>query len=294
MTWLSPLKQSKMSPTYLGLGAVVLLAGINLSLGLGDLRVSSMGFFIGILIGLTGMGGGSLMAPFLILVLGVQPLLAVGSDLVYSSATKALGSAQHFTQGSVDLRVAKLLLLGSIPSSVLAISTLTFLKATYTTVIISGVVKGLLSVALVIAALFLVIHTLFLKNGVNHETHPPYNRNAKIRITLTGVLVGALVGLTSVGSGILVVVLLLLVYPLAPRRLVGTDIFHAMILTGVGGLIYFNLGEVSLPLVLAVLIGSLPGVLIGSRLTGKIPAKPLRIILVSIIILASFALLLKI
>ena len=239
-------------------------------------QISLLGFAIGFLVGLTGMGGAALLTPLLIYVGGVRPLLAVGSDLVFSSITKTFGAWQHARQKTVDFSVVKSLAIGSVPAALLGSITVKFLSAHYGA-FVDDILKRILGVTLVLVALFLFSRALS-RNGqfffIKHH-EPKEHPERKVTIFL-GAGVGFLVGLTSVGSGSLIVPFLIFLHPLSAARVVGTDIFHAAILTTVAGSAHFLSGNVDMVLVGNLLVGSIPGVLLGGRLTIEIPHRVLR------------------
>jgi uncharacterized protein len=238
------------------------------------------GIVVGMLVGLTGMGGGVLMTPLLVLGLGMPATVAVGTDLAYSSVTKLAGAWQHWRQGTVDVRVVKALALGSIPATLVAVATLVYLHATDGAAQVEGTLQQLIAVMLVVAS-FLMLHKLW------RSTHPdltqPQSRLSAFpteRLIAIGALGGFLVGLTSIGSGSLIIALLVMTISLAPEKLVGTDVAHAFLLVGVAALAhFFVLNDVDVALAGKLLIGSIPGVIIGSRLALRVPRRPLQAVL---------------
>ena len=217
------------------------------------------GLLVGFLVGLTGVGGGSLMTPFLIAVLGVPAPTAVGTDMVFATATKMTGSVQHYRQRSVNLEVAIFLGLGSIPASLLGVWTLVWIKGAFDPEAVRNIMITIIAATLV----------------------------------LFGATGGYLVGLTSIGSGSVMAVILLLLYPLAPAIVVGTDIAHATVLSLVTGFAHLLNGNVDLPLAGTLLLGSIPGVLVGSRLAPRLPGRPLTIILAIMLVFVGARLLLS-
>ena len=232
------------------------------------------GLMVGALVGLTGVGGGSLMTPILILIFGISPVAAVGTDLLYAAATKTVGSAVHGAHASIDWRIVGRLALGSVPA---AIITLTILHALgidshKTNALVSDVLGG----ALLITAFALMSRRWLLKTyAAKIGTLSPA---ATFRGTvLTGVVLGALVASTSVGAGALGVTALILLYPELPAvRLVGSDIAHAVPLTLVAGAGHWLLGNIDFALMGTLLLGSIPGILIGSLLAPRLPEVYLR------------------
>jgi uncharacterized membrane protein YfcA len=237
----------------------------------------ALGAFVGFLVGLTGMGGSSLMTPLLILMVGVKPTIAVGTDLIYSTITKTVGSIVHFRQKSVEPRISLRLAYGSVPGALLGVFLLGRLESRLSVAALNSIVLHLLGVMLVIVAITMALRLLLAGRIAVGWSAP--QRHAHVILPLAGFAVGFLVGLTSVGSGTLLVVALTLCTRLPAGRLVGTDIFHAAILTLVAGLAHLTLGNVNVSLTASLLLGSVPGVLIGSRLCHYLPDRSVRIAL---------------
>lgn len=248
-----------------------------------QLQFIFIGWLVGVLVGLTGMGGGSLMTPLLVLVLGVPPTIAVGTDLAYSTLTKAVGAIQHFRQAQVRAGTALWLALGSVPATVAGIETLHFLtrgRPSVANSFINHALGGtLLFVSLMLIA-FPYLQRRLWPEGQPSLLHPRLKALRRIRPVLlvaVGAVVGLLVGLTSVGGGSLVMVALLLFFPRwTMGRRVGTDVFHGVLLSAVAGAAQWHLGTVDVSMTWHLLIGSIPGVLIGSRLTRAVPESVLR------------------
>jgi uncharacterized membrane protein YfcA len=257
------------------------------------------GLFIGTLIGLTGMGGGSLTTPFLILFAGVRPVLAVGTDLIYSAATKWLGAAVHLRQRTVDLRLAAMLGLGSVPASLIGVRVVNGLGGSADEVVAKGLGAALILVAGVLLLRRPIERALkrrtVTRSGWPGASDPSSSLRPRVGALATvglGAAVGFLVGFTSVGSGTLIVAALLLLYPALPLgKVVGTDVMQAALLTSVAGVAYLGLGQVDLSLAAALLAGSLPGVVIGSRLSAKAPEHVLQPVLAGVLMLAGARLL---
>jgi uncharacterized membrane protein YfcA len=240
------------------------------------------GFVVGTLIGLTGMGGGSLMTPILVLLLGMRPVVAVGTDLIYSTLTKSVGAAQHLRDKHVRIDVVLWLSAGSVPASLLATHLLGsfLLQGAAADRIVSHALGGVL----VFVAIMMVAQPE-IRRRLWPEDHPTafYNRLRTLRrfrpalLVVVGAVVGVLVGITSVGSGSLIMVALMLLFPRwKMTRRVGTDVFQGLLLSAAASVAYWQLGTVRLPLVGQLLLGSIPGVLLGSRLTKVVPEPILR------------------
>jgi uncharacterized membrane protein YfcA len=235
------------------------------------------GFLVGLLVGQTGMGGGSLMTPILVLLFGVHPSTAVGTDLLYASATKTAGTLVHGLNHTVDWRITGCLASGSVPASIVTL----FLISRYD---IAGpasarMISLVLGVMLLLTALSLIFRGPFLRLiGPALETVSP--RQARRLTILTGIVLGVLVTLSSVGAGALGVTALLLLYPRVPMAvIVGSDIAHAVPLTLVAGVGHWWLGDVDWPLLTSLLSGSIPGIILGSYISAHIPGAVLRPIL---------------
>lgn len=251
-----------------------------------DWMYALSGFLVGLVVGVTGVGGGSLMTPLLVLVFGVSPVTAVGTDLLYASLTKTVGAWVHSRRGTVGWRVVGLLSLGSMPAALVTILLLKYLAPDEQT--LRSLVSSVLSVALLLTAITLLFKERIRKiakrrDGAVYELHHRYLPAATIA---TGVVVGALVTVSSIGAGALGTVALLFLYPRMPSvKIVGTDIVHAVPLTAFAGMGHLALGTVDLALLANLLLGSLPGIYIGSHLGTKIPEKVLRPLLAIMLML---------
>lgn len=251
------------------------------------------GFFVGFIVGVTGVGGGSLMTPLLVLVFGVAPATAVGTDLLYAALTKLGGSWAHSRNGTVDWKIVKRLAMGSVPAALLSLALLHSLALDEKQ--LKTVITSVLSVALLLTALALLLKPWIQKlasspDGVAYELHA---HHLPVATVITGAVLGVLVTISSVGAGALGVVVLLFLYPRIPTsKIVGTDIAHAVPLTLVAGLGHAALGTVNFSLLGALLLGSLPGIWLGSHLGVKIPERVLRPILATMLILIGGRLLL--
>jgi uncharacterized protein len=252
-----------------------------------SLGILIMGLFVGVLVGLTGVGGAALLTPFLILI-GVNPVVAVGTDLIYNSITKLFGSIQHFRQKTINFKLVKYLAIGSVPSAILAVLLLQFFGGS--SYLQGELIKHVLGYVLIFVAITTIVRTLFSsKFKDNQFMLKPVQEKKGVTITL-GIVLGFIVGLTSIGSGSLFALAMLFLYKLKASELVGTDIAHAFILVSVSGLFYVGLGNVNFLLVSNLLAGSIPGVLSGSTLSAKVPVKPLRTLLGIVILISGIKL----
>lgn len=251
-----------------------------------------IGLAVGFLIGLTGIGGGSLMTPIMILFLGVRPTIAVGTDLIFGAITKLFGSAIHYRQKTVNLSIVFFLALGSIPSSLFGVHLISVIKKSHGNFVDTFVMKTL-GITLILVAVTMVLRVIFPSKlaRTDERTLIEYSVRQKALTVLLGGGVGFLVGLTSVGSGSLIVPVLLALFPrLSSKNIVGTDVFHAAILVSIAGLAHLDAGNVQLSLVFNLLIGSLPGVFFGSKMNMRVPEKVLRPILASMLMLTGLKL----
>lgn len=239
------------------------------------------GFIVGALVGLTGTGGGSLMTPILILLFGIQPVTAVATDLLYASATKTGGSLMHGLNHTIEWRVVRRLAAGSVPAAILTLLTLHFIGVSNHAV--NAFLSKILGATLLVTCYALVFRrqlVVFYRERVgflgDSRTH---------RFTvLTGAILGALVASTSIGAGALGVTALILLYPELPMaRLVGSDIAHAVPLTLAAGAGHWLLGNVDTSLLGTLLLGSLPGIFVGSALAARISDQVLRHILAGVL-----------
>ncbi|ARJ66797.1 hypothetical protein WV31_14515 [Magnetospirillum sp. ME-1] len=242
-----------------------------------DPLYSVSGLAVGILVGLTGVGGGSLMTPLLILAFGFHPATAVGTDLLYAAVTKSGGTVMHGMRHNIDWRITGRLAAGSVPATIVTMATLYALDVT-------GKIAGsLISLALGVALLLTALIILFRRHLLHWVENRPSmrgERNAVGNTILLGAILGFLVSISSVGAGAIGVTFLLLLYPTLPTaRIVGTDIAHAVPLALVAGLGHWMLGSVDWLLLGSLLLGSLPGIAIGSAMAVRIPDHVLRPVL---------------
>jgi uncharacterized protein len=238
---------------------------------------SAAGFGVGVMVGMTGVGGGALMTPILVLLFGVAPAAAVGTDLWFAAITKMAGGAMHNGYGGVDWQVVRRLAAGSLPAAVL---TLAWLHFTGGSQVKHGLILNALGWVLILTALAMLFRKRLHAVGQTlRETAPDRFKHFQPVLTVVaGAVLGFLVTLTSVGAGALGTVMLLYLYPfrMTPGRLVGTDIVHAIPLTMVAGAGHLAMGNVDLALLGWLLLGSIPGVLLGSLLSTKVPQGVLR------------------
>jgi hypothetical protein len=259
-----------------------------------DPLIVLVGLGVGLLVGTTGVGGGSVMTPILILAFGIKPVLAVGTDLAYGAITKTVGGWQHFRQGTVSMRIALWLAVGSVPAALGGVWVLDRLHDAYGDDI-DNWVMGAVAGAVLLTAGLMFVRTLFMPKLVERERDQvdPFELRHKVAAVGIGLSVGFVLGVTSVGSGALIAVGLIVLFRLSPHRVVGTDIFHAALLLWVAGLAHVVSGNVDFGLMGTILLGSVPGVYLGSLLSGRLPAAGLRLALGTVLTAASLGLLTK-
>jgi uncharacterized protein len=238
---------------------------------------SLSGFIVGMLVGFTGVGGGSLMTPLLVLLFGFAPSTAVGTDLLYASITKASGTIVHSVNGTIEWRIVRRLATGSLPATLLTLIALHYsgIKSPHT----ASVITSVLGFALILTAAALLLRkTLHERLGATIEKLP----EDKIRLLTIalGAFLGVIVSLSSVGAGAIGATVLLLLYPKLPMaRIVGTDIAHSVPLALIAGIGHWMLGSIDWLLLASLLIGSVPGIMIGSQLAAYVPDRLLRTVL---------------
>jgi len=238
------------------------------------------GLTVGILVGLTGVGGGILLLPILTSVLGVAPIVAVGTDAVVNCVTKIGAGAVHWRRGNVNWRLVLTLGMGSVPGAFMGVAVLVLMRGRLADV------NHFLRLA--IAVLLIVIPAVSLYAQHSSSLTPlraaQKHRTIEYGIALIGLCVGVLVGLTSIGSGTVTLMLLLVFYGYAPAVLVGTDVVHGLLLTGVTALLQSHLGNVDFGLAERILIGSIPGGLLGAFIANRVPSNRLKQVLYALLI----------
>lgn len=240
---------------------------------------SLSGLAVGILVGLTGVGGGSLMTPILVLLFGIHPSTAVGTDLLYAAVTKTVGTGVHGASGSVDWRIVGWLAAGSVPAAIATLLILAHFGAQ------SGTANHVITLVLGLALIATAVAILFRRMILDHFSKlgaPSDPRRTNALTALLGLVLGVLVSLSSVGAGAIGVTVLLVLYPAMPAsKLVGSDIAHAVPLTLIAGFGHWLMGSVNFSLLGSLLVGSIPGIIIGSLIATRIPDRVLRPILAS-------------
>jgi uncharacterized protein len=243
------------------------------------------GFSVGVLVGMTGVGGGSLMTPLLILLFGIHPATAVGTDLLYAAATKTAGSLVHGLARSIDWMVVRRLAMGSVPATMVTLLALSLIDER------SDAARGLITLVLC-GALLLTAVSLIFRNALVHAWRDRFpaldDRHTGIATVVVGAILGVLVSCSSIGAGAIGVVALIILYPRLPMaRIVGSDIAHAVPLTLVAGAGHWIMGSVDWHIMGSLLTGSLPGIVLGSYLAIRVPERALRLVLAATLIIVA-------
>jgi uncharacterized protein len=241
-----------------------------------DPAIVLFGLGIGVLVGMTGMGGGSLMTPLLILIFGIQPTTAIGTDIVYSAITKIVGSWRHFKLGTVNMELVKWLSFGSVPAAVAGVALVSVVAEHIGEERLDSLVYAVLGGTLLMVGIITLARALILRNLIDERDRFEVEKRHKVAAIVIGATTGFVIGITSAGSGTVIAILLIAVYRLAPKRVVGTDVFHAAILLSAAGLAHIVAGNVDFGLAANILVGSIPGVIIGSALSDKAPQGVIR------------------
>jgi uncharacterized protein len=258
-----------------------------------DPALIAFGCVVGLLVGMTGIGGGSLMTPLLILVFGVKPVVAVGTDLAYGAVTKTVGGFKHFRQGTVDLSLSAWIAVGSVPTAIGGVYVLEALQRSHGNAF-DDLLLQMLAGTLLVTGLATLGRALFMKQAVAREREGlTLTRRHKLSAVALGAFVGFVLGLTSAGSGAFIAVGLILLFRLVPTRVVGTDVFHAAVLLWAAAIAHLVAGNVDFAMAATMLMGSVPGVWLGSHWSVRVPAGVLRTMLAVLLIGAGAGLLSK-
>ena len=252
-----------------------------------DPTIILFGFGIGLLVGMTGMGGASLMTPMLILIFGITPVTAIGTDIFYAAVTKTVGGYKHLKLGTVHKGLAFWLAIGSVPSAIAGVWVIELLQARYGDDL-DTLVLGMLGGTLVVVGVATLLRSLFLSGVIQERSAMHLYRRHIIAAVITGITTGFVIGLTSAGSGTLIAIALIAIFRLTPQRVVGTDVFHAAVLLWAAGIAHWVGGNIDFLLAGTILVGSIPGVVVGTNLSVKAPQKFLRYAL-AVVLIASGA-----
>jgi uncharacterized membrane protein YfcA len=257
-----------------------------------DPAIIVFGLGIGLLVGMTGMGGASLMTPMLILVFGISPVTAIGTDIFYAAITKTVGGYQHLKLKTVHRGIAFWLAVGSVPSALVGVWVIELLQRTYGDDL-DKLVLGMLGGALLVVGIATLLRSVFLKDVIAERSAMHLYRRHIVAAIITGIVTGFVIGLTSAGSGTLIAIALIAIFRLTPQRVVGTDIFHAAVLLWAAGAAHWVGGNVDFALAGNILLGSIPGVVLGTRLSVKAPQSLLRACLAIVLIASGTTLIVK-
>ncbi len=257
-----------------------------------DPAIVLFGFGVGFLVGLTGMGGGSLMTPLLILVFGVKPVTAIGTDIFYAAVTKTAGGWRHLKLKTVNMPLSYWMAAGSVPSAIAGVWLLDYLQRKLGSEL-DETVFAILAASLMVVGAATLLRGFMLADKIEEREDFEIHRRHKIAAIGIGATTGLVIGLSSAGSGTLIAIMLIAVFRLTPQRVVGTDVFHAAILLWAAGIAHIFSGNVDFLLAGNILLGSVPGVIIGSNMSVKWPQGMLRTALGIILVAAGVAILQK-
>jgi uncharacterized membrane protein YfcA len=257
-----------------------------------DPAIIFFGFGVGFLVGMTGMGGGSLMTPLLVLVFGIKPTTAIGTDIFYAAVTKTAGGWRHLKLKTVNMPLVYWMAAGSVPSAVVGVWVLDILKRKLGDDL-DETVFAILAACLLVVGAATLLRSLFLADKIQERDTFEMHTRHKVAAVGIGATTGFVIGLSSAGSGTLIAIMLIAVYRLRPQRVVGTDVVHAAILLWAAGIAHIVGGNVDFPLAVNIMIGSIPGVILGSNLSVSVPQTALRYALGVILIGAGLTIMSK-
>jgi uncharacterized membrane protein YfcA len=251
-----------------------------------DPAIVLFGFGIGAMVGMTGMGGGTLMTPLLIFLFGVKPVTAIGTDIFYAAVTKTVGGWRHLKMGTVNLKLAYWLAAGSVPAAVAGVWAISILQSKIGEEELDSIVYALLGGTLLMVGIITLARALILSDLIEERDGFELRRRHKIAAVAIGATTGFVIGITSAGSGTVIAILLIAVFRLTPVKVVGTDVFHAAILLWAAGIAHWVGGNVDFVLATNILLGSVPGVVVGSHFAARAPTGFLRTAL-GVVLIAS-------
>jgi uncharacterized membrane protein YfcA len=256
-----------------------------------NLTMIAFGFAVGLLVGITGTGGGSVMTPLLVVVFGINPATAIGTDIAYSAVEKSIGGVRQFRAGNVDVPLSTRMAFGSVPAAVAGVETLRYLEkhlgSDFETVIFT-----LLAAALLLSGAALLVRILIRSTGGEYSS-VRLTRKATAQAVVTGAFVGFVIGLTSAGSGALIAVALIIWFRLKPSKVVGTDLFHASIALWAAAIAHVFANDIDYGLAGTLLIGAIPGILLSTQISLRAPTGALRGALAVVLIGAGLGMLTK-
>ncbi len=251
-------------------------------------QLTLAGLLIGALVGVTGMGGGSLLTPILVIVFDFKAVVAVGTDILHGAIFKTVGAGQHRVYGNVHARLVFWMALGSVPASLLGVYVVQLMKDKYGDSV-NEIATTILGISLILVGAGLLIKT-HLKKQPGDDRPYRLSRRDRVLAVLIGLVGGFVLGLTSVGSGTFFGLMLILLFPLTAAKIVGTDIFHAAILLWAAGVAHLVAGDVNLAAMGWLLLGSIPGIMLTSRLTLRLPERHVRFALAGVLFLSGLKL----
>ena len=251
-------------------------------------QLTLAGLLIGALVGVTGMGGGSLLTPILVIVFDFKAVVAVGTDILHGAIFKTVGAGQHRVYGNVHARLVFWMALGSVPASLLGVYVVQLMKDKYGDSV-NEIATTILGISLILVGAGLLIKT-HLKKQPGDDRPYRLSRRDRVLAVLIGLVGGFVLGLTSVGSGTFFGLMLILLFPLTAAKIVGTDIFHAAILLWAAGAAHLVAGDVNLAAMGWLLLGSIPGISLTSRLTLRLPERHVRFTLAGVLFLSGLKL----
>jgi uncharacterized protein len=257
-----------------------------------DPAIVFFGFGVGFLVGMTGMGGGSLMTPLLVLLFGIKPTTAIGTDIFYAAVTKTAGGWRHLKLKTVNLPLVWWMAAGSVPSAIVGVWVLDILKRRLGDQL-DETVFAILAACLMVVGAATLLRSLFLADKIQERDDFEMHTRHKVAAVGIGASTGFVIGLSSAGSGTLIAIMLIAIYRLTPQRVVGTDVVHAAILLWAAGIAHIVGGNVDFPLAVNIMIGSVPGVILGSNLSVKWPQGALRYALGVVLIAAGVTIMSK-
>lgn len=257
-----------------------------------DPAIVFFGLGVGFLVGMTGMGGGSLMTPLLILIFGVKPTTAIGTDIFYAAVTKTAGGWRHLKLKTVNIPLVYWMAAGSVPSAIAGVWVLGLLKRKLGDDL-DETVFAILAACLLVVGAATLLRGFFLADKIQEREDFEIHTRHKIAAVGIGATTGFVIGLSSAGSGTLIAIMLIAVFRLTPQRVVGTDVVHAALLLWAAGIAHIVGGNVDFPLAANIMLGSVPGVILGSNLSVKWPQGALRTVLGVVLIAAGLTLMNK-
>jgi uncharacterized protein len=257
-----------------------------------DPAIVFFGFGVGFLVGMTGMGGGSLMTPLLVLLFGIKPTTAIGTDIFYAAVTKTAGGWRHLKLKTVNIPLVWWMAAGSVPSAIVGVWVLDLLERRLGDQL-DATVFAILAACLMVVGAATLLRSLFLADKIQERDDFEMHTRHKVAAVGIGASTGFVIGLSSAGSGTLIAIMLIAIYRLTPQRVVGTDVVHAAILLWAAGIAHIVGGNVDFPLAANIMIGSIPGVILGSNLSVKWPQGALRYALGIVLIAAGVTIMSK-